>query len=316
MAFAATLVALALPVDASAQGWPSKPVTMVVPFNPGSATDIVGRLLAEELSEKFGQRFLIENRTGASGNIGALAVAKAAPDGYTILMGTPYPMAFNKFMSSDLKFDPQHDFTPIVVVAKSPQLFASGLKLPAKNLKELMDYAKANPGKVTAGIPGIGTTSHIALEYLLGLSGATMTTVPYRGSPPATDLIGGQIDVGVGLVQSYFGMITTGALRGLAVTSRQRSAQLPNVPTAAESGFPGFEATAWYVLAAPAGTPADIVQKINSVVNAYMHSDKGKKQYFTLDMQAAGGSPEEAKAFILGEIVKWEPVIRKANIRM
>jgi tripartite-type tricarboxylate transporter receptor subunit TctC len=316
LAYAAALALLAAPSLVSAQSWPTRPVTMVVPFNAGIAPDIVGRFLAEELGEKLGQRFVVENRTGASGNIGAMAVAKAAPDGHTVLLATPYPIGFNKFMSSDLKFDPERDFTPIVVIGKSPQIFVSGPKLPAKDLKELIAHAKANPGKLNAGIPGIGTTSHIALEYLLNLSGTRMTAVPYRGAPPPSDLISGQLDIGVGLIPSYVGLVNSGALRALAVTSAQRSAQLPDVPTAAEAGFPGFEATAWYVLAAPAGTPADIVEKINAVVNAYIRSEKGKKQFYTLDMQAGGGTPEDAKAFLAGEMTKWAPIIKRANIRM
>jgi tripartite-type tricarboxylate transporter receptor subunit TctC len=315
-ATAAMLVLLAAPSIAAAQSWPARPVTMVVPFNAGIAPDIVGRFLAEELSEKLGQRFVVENRTGASGNIGALAVARAAPDGYTILLATPYPIGLNKFMSSDLKFDPERDFTPIVFVAKSPQIFVSGPQLPAKDLKELIAHAKANPGKLNAGIPGIGTTSHIALEYLLNLSGTQMTAVPYRGAPPPSDLMSGQLDIGVGLIPSYVGLVNSGGLRALAVTSSERSEQLPNVPTASESGFPGFEATAWYVLAAPAGTPDDVVQKINAIVNDYIRSEKGRKQFRTLDMQPGGGTPQEARAFIAGEMAKWAPVIKKANIRM
>jgi tripartite-type tricarboxylate transporter receptor subunit TctC len=219
-------------------------------------------------------------------------------------------------MSSDLKFDPERDFTPIVFVAKSPQIFVSGPQLPAKDLKELIAHAKANPGKLNAGIPGIGTTSHIALEYLLNLSGTQMTAVPYRGAPPPSDLMSGQLDIGVGLIPSYVGLVNSGGLRALAVTSSERSEQLPNVPTASESGFPGFEATAWYVLAAPAGTPDDVVQKINAIVNDYIRSEKGRKQFRTLDMQPGGGTPQEARAFIAGEMAKWAPVIKKANIRM
>jgi tripartite-type tricarboxylate transporter receptor subunit TctC len=312
--FACTAVAAAS--SASAQSWPARPVTMVVPFNAGIAPDIVGRFLAEELSQKLGQRFVVENRTGASGNLGAQMVAKAAPDGYTILLATPYPMGFNKLMSTDLKFDPEQDLVPIVLIGRSPQVIVSGPKLPAKNLKDLVAYAAANPGKVSAGIPGIGTTSHIALEYLLSLSGTQMTMVPYRGSAPPTDIIGGQIDIGVGLVPSYVGMLNSGALHGIAVTSSKRSGQLPDVPTAQESGFAAFDATAWYVLAGPAGMPADIIRQINAVVNDYIRSEKGMKQFFTLDIQADGGTPEQAKAFVASEILKWGPIIKKANIRM
>jgi len=315
LALAAGMAALA-PSIAAAQSWPTRPITMVVPFPAGGAPDIVARYLAEDLGQRLGQRVIVENRTGASGNIGALSVAKAPPDGYTIMMATPYPIAFNKLMSSDLKFDPEQDFAPIVLVGKSPQILVSGPSLAAKNLKDVIAYAAANPGKLNVGIPGIGTTSHIALEYLLNVSGTKVTTVTYRGSPPPSDIIGGQIDIGVGLVTGYVGMVQSGALRALAVTGSQRSEHLPDTPTAQESGFPDFEATAWYVLAAPTGTPADVIQKFNAATNEYIRSEKGKKQFFTVDLQAGGGTPESAKAFVAGEIVKWGPLIRKVNIRM
>jgi len=316
LARAAAIFVLATPLSASAQSWPVRPVTMVVPFPAGGAPDIVARFLSDGLGQRLGQRVIVENRTGASGNIGALSVAKSAPDGYTIMMATPYPIALNKLMSSDLKFDPEHDFAPIVLVGKSPQIFVSGPSLPAKNLKEVIAYAAAHPGKLNVGIPGIGTTSHIALEYLLNVSDTRVTTVTYRGSPPPTDIIGGQIDIGVGLVTGYVGMVQSGGLHALAVTSKERSQHLPDTPTAEESGFPNFEATAWYVLAAPTGTPPEVIQKLNAATNEYIRSDKGKQQFFTVDLQAGGGSPEQAKAFVAGEIVKWGPLIKKANIRM
>ena len=196
------------------------------------------------------------------------------------------------------------------------RIISSGPSLPAKNLKEVIAYAAANPGKLNVGIPGIGTTSHIALEYLLNVSGTRVTTVTYRGSPPPTDIIGGQIDIGVGLVTGYVGMVQSGGLHALAVTSRERSQHLPDTPTAEESGFPNFEATAWYVLAAPTGTPPEVIQKLNAATNDYIRSEKGKKQFFTVDLQAGGGSPEQAKAFVDSEIVKWGPLIKKVNIRM
>ena len=164
---AAAVALLAAPSVASSQSWPTRPVTMVVPFPAGGAPDLVARFLAEDLGQRIGQRVVIENRSGASGNIGALTVAKAAPDGYTLMLATPYPIGFNKMMSSDLKFDPEQDFTSIVLVGKSPQILVSGPSLAAKNLRDVIAYAAANPGKLNVGIPGIGTTSHIALEYLL-----------------------------------------------------------------------------------------------------------------------------------------------------
>jgi tripartite-type tricarboxylate transporter receptor subunit TctC len=316
LASAAAVAAISLPSPATAESWPTRPIVMVVPFPAGGAPDVVARFLAEDLSQRLGQRVIVENRSGASGNIGALTVAKATADGYTIMLATPYPIGFNKMMSTDLKFDPEQDFAPIVLVGKSPQIFVSGPSFPAKNIREAIDYAVANPGKLNVGIPGIGTTSHIALEYLLNVSGAKVTTITYRGSPPPGDIMSDHIDIGVGLVTGYLGMVQSGALRALGVTSAKRSEHLPDTPTAEELGFPGFEATAWYVLAAPTGTPPEVIQKINAATNAYIHSDKGKQNFFTVDLQASGGTPEEAKAFVASEIVKWGPLIKKLNIHM
>jgi tripartite-type tricarboxylate transporter receptor subunit TctC len=301
--------------SAHAQSWPTRPVTMIVPFPAGGATDILARALGMELSEKLGQQFVIDNRTGATGNIGAAAAAKAAPDGYTMLFATPGPIALNQLMSKNLTFDPQKDFAPIVLIAKSPHIFIAKKSLEAKDLREVLAFAKANPGKITGGIPGNGTTAHISLELLLQQTGAKMTLVPYRGGVPLTaDIIGGQIDIGADLISSQVPAVSGGTVRALAVTSSKRSPQLPNVPTVAESGFPGYEATAWFVLAVPTGTPAEVVQKVNAVVNGYLQSDKGKQQLAKFDLQASGGTPEEAKAFLVSEVAKWEPVIRAANI--
>jgi tripartite-type tricarboxylate transporter receptor subunit TctC len=300
---------------AHAQSWPSRPVTMIVPFPAGGATDMLARALGVELTEKLGQQVVIDNRTGATGNIGAATAAKAPPDGYTILFATPGPIALNQLMSKGLPFDPQKDFMPVVLIAKSPHIYVARPSLPAKDLGELLVYAKANPGKVNAGIPGNGTTAHISLELLLYLSGAKMTLVPYRGGVPMTaDIIGGQIDIGADLISSQVTQVSGGNIRALAVTSGKRSEQLPNVPTVEEFGFPGFEATAWFVLAVPTGTPAEIVRKVNDIVNGYLQSDKGRQQLAKLDLQASGGTPEDAKAFIASEVAKWEPVIKAANI--
>jgi tripartite-type tricarboxylate transporter receptor subunit TctC len=314
---AVVFAAVGTPSVVAAQSWPSRPVTVIVPFPAGGATDLLARALGQELGEKLGQQFVIDNRTGATGNIGAAAAAKAAPDGYTILFSTPGPIALNQLMSKDLQFDPLRAFTPIVLIAKSPHIYIANPAISSKNLGELLVYAKANPGKVTAGIPGNGTTAHISLELLLHTSSAKMTLVPYRGGVPMTsDVIGGQIDIGADLISSQVPQVSSGKVRALAVTSNRRSEQLPSVPTVAESGFPGFEATAWFVLAVPTGTSPDIVQKVNAVVNGYLQSEKGKQQLVTLDLQAAGGTPADAKAFIASEIAKWGPVIKAANITM
>jgi tripartite-type tricarboxylate transporter receptor subunit TctC len=288
---------------------------MVVPFPAGGATDILARALGRELTEKLGQQFVIDNRTGATGNIGAATAAKAARDGYTILFSTPGPIALNQLMSKGLSFDPQKDFAPIVVIAQSPHIFIARPSLSQKDLRELLAYGKANPGKITTGIPGNGTTAHISLELLFQISGVKVTEVPYRGGVPMTaDLIGGQIDIGADLISSQIQQVTSGQVRALAVTSSKRSDQLPNVPTVAEFGFPGFEATAWFVLAVPTGTPADVIQKVNGVVNGYLQGEKGEQQLAQFGLQASGGTPTEAKAFIAHELAKWGPVIKAANI--
>jgi tripartite-type tricarboxylate transporter receptor subunit TctC len=302
---------------AAAQSWPTRPVTVVVPFPAGGSTDILARALGQELSVKLGQQFVIENRTGATGNIGAAAVAKAAPDGYTILFATPGPIALNQLMSKNLPFDPNRDLAPIVLIAKSPHIYVANLDFAPKSLADVLAHAKANPGKVTAGVPGNGTTAHISLELLLHITGAKMTIVPYRGGGPmATDVISGHINMGADLISSQVPQVTSGKLRALAVTSSKRTDQLPNVPTVAELGFPGFEATAWFVLAVPTGTAPDIVQKVNAIVNDYLGSEKGKQQVQRLDLEPAGGTPAQAKAFIESEVAKWGPVIKAANITM
>jgi tripartite-type tricarboxylate transporter receptor subunit TctC len=299
------------------QSWPTRPVTVIVPFPAGGATDLLARALGQELGEKLGQQFVIDNRTGATGNIGAAAVAKAAPDGYTILFSTPGPIALNQLMSKDLPFDPQRAFAPIVLIAKSPHIYIANPAIPSKTLIELLAFAKANPGKVTAGIPGNGTTAHISLELLLNTSSAKMMLVPYRGGiPMGVDVMGGQIDIGADLISSVIPQVADGKLRALAVTSSTRSEQMPNVPTVAESGFPGFEAMAWFVLAVPTGTSQEVVQKVNDVVNRYLQSEKGKQQLKSLVLQSAGGTPEAARAFIASEVAKWGPVIKAANISM
>jgi tripartite-type tricarboxylate transporter receptor subunit TctC len=220
-------------------------------------------------------------------------------------------------MFKNLPFDPQRAFEPIVLIAKSPHIYIANPALPQKTLTEVLAYAKSHPGKVTASIPGIGTTAHISLELLLRTAGVKMTLVPYRGGVPMTrDLIGGQIDIGADLISGQVPQVSGGKVRALAVTSSARSEQLPNVPTVAEQGFPGFEATAWFVLAAPTGSPPEVVQKINAAVNSYVRSEKGKKQLLMLDLQAAGGTPAEAKSFIAGEVSKWAPVIAAAHITM
>jgi tripartite-type tricarboxylate transporter receptor subunit TctC len=315
------LLGLALAIapchHAVAQEWPSRPVTMIVPFPAGASVDILARAVANELSEKLGKQFIVDNRAGAGGNLGGSAVAKAAADGYTWLFGTPAPIALNKFMYKAMPYDSDRDFMPVVLAAKSPMIIASTPNFPAKTLAELIAYAKQNPGKVNVGHPGNGTLGHITSVLIQQAAGIDMTNVPYRGAAPLiTDLLAGHVDVGMDFMPAYLPLVVDQRLRPLAVTTSQRFALLPDVSTVQEAGIAGFEATAWYAVVAPTGTPPDIVAKMNKAVNAFLASDKGKTFLEQNSLQGVGGSPEDLKAFIAGEQAKWRPVIEAAKIAM
>ena len=305
------------PALARAQAWPAKPVTLIIPFPAGGAMDVLGRSVAQDLTDRLGQPFVVDNRAGAAGNIGAMAVAKSPPDGYTVLMAGASSLALNKFMFASMPYDPEQDLTPIVLVSQLPHVFVVNAAAEAKTLGELVSYARANPGKLNAGVPGAGTTAHVTLEAFMALTGAKMTVVTYRAEPQMlTELVGGQLDVACTLTTSPGPHIQAGRLRALAVTSAARTRALPEVPTVAQAGFPGFEAVAWFALAAPTGTPAEIVDRINAGVNAFLASDKGRQDLDRLDSLPAGGTPAETKAFIAAEVRKWAPIIKAANIRM
>jgi len=300
---------------AQAQTWPARSVTVVVPFAAGVTGDIVARGLVEHLSSTLGQPFVVDNRAGAGGNIGGNAVAKATPDGYTLLLATTGPAANNKLTYKNMPYDPQRDLAPIVLMGKSPVIITAKLSLPAKDLKEFVAYSKANPGKVTAGYPGNGTFGHITGELLQQRAGMQFVQTHYRGSPAIiNDILGEHIDIGMDSMAPYVQLIQEKKLRGLAIAGAQRWPSLPDVPTVAESGFPGFEAAVWYALLAPAGTPPDVIAKLNKVSNDYLKTQGTADLYAKLGIQASGGTPEELKAFIEAELAKWEPVIKAAKI--
>jgi tripartite-type tricarboxylate transporter receptor subunit TctC len=316
LAIAAALLTLA-PAIATGQSWPSRPITLVVPFAAGGALDQPARRLAAEIAPKLGQQIVVDNRVGANGNIGAATVAKAPPDGHTLLFASPGVLATNRFMYKSMPFDADKAFTPIVLLAKSPLIVIASPKVPANNLKELIAYAHANPGKLTVGTPGAGSQAHLVMELLMKRTGTKMTYVPYRGGANiAADLLGGTIDLTVTYVPALLGAVKDRSLRGLFVTTLERSKQLPDVPTVHESGFPGFEATAWYAVVAPAGTPRPVIDKLNALTNEYLKSQLGQSQLESLDMQGVGGTPEELRAYIDAEVAKWGPIIKAAGIEM
>jgi tripartite-type tricarboxylate transporter receptor subunit TctC len=319
-AVAAGLAILSLLGSAQAQtsssaAWPTRPVTIVVPFTAGATSDLVARALAAHLSAALGQPFIVDNRGGAGGNIGSAAVVRATPDGYTLLLATTGPAANNKLLYKDMPYDPQRDLAPIALIGKSPVLITAGMNVPAKNIKELVDYAKANPGKVTAGYPGNGTLGHIAGELLQQRAGIKFVQVQYRGSPPIIDdLLGGTIDVGMDSMAPYVPFVQQNKLRGLGIASERRWPQLPDVPTIAETGFPGYEASVWYAFVAPAATPPELIAKLNKAANDYLKTSAAAALFQNLGIEASGGTPEQLRTFVDGELAKWGPIIKSANI--
>lgn len=313
---AAALCPIAAPALA-ADAWPTRPVTVYCPFAAGTSTDLVMRLVATSLDAAFGQNFVVENRPGANGNIAAGLEARASPDGYTLLIATVGPIVNNKFMYKNLDFDPDRAFAPIIEIAYSPLIIVASPKLPVSNLKELIAYAKANRGPLNAGTVGVGSQAHITIQLINKLAGISIGHVPYRITSQALpDLASGDLQLSVQYVPTFVPQVQSGMLKGLAVTSLKRLNDLPDVPTVDESAFPGFEANGWNGLFAPAGTPRDIVDKINARASAYLKSDEGKKQLAKIWMNPVGGTPEEFVAYIKSENAKWGPIIKQAGIAL
>src|SRR6516164_7666722 len=312
----AALVAVILGHAALAQPWPARPVTIVVPFTAGTTSDIVARALAQYLTDTLGQPFVIDNRGGANGNIGAAAVARAAPDGYTLLLATTGPAATNKLMYQNMAFDPEKDFAPVALIGKSPILITARADAPFSTLQELIAYARAHPDSLNGGFPGNGALGHITGILLQSKAGIKFGYVQYRGSAAIiTDLIGKNIDIAMDSMAAYVPTVQGGQIKALAVASAQRWSKLPDVMTASESGLPGFEASVWYALLAPTGTPADIIAKLNTAVNGYLKSDKAKSLFDDLGIQPAGGTPQDLQAFMAAEVQKWSPIIKAADIK-
>ena len=312
---AAAAVLISSLTQGAAQEWPVRPVTMVVPFTSGTTSDVVARALMDHLSKAIGQPIVIDNRGGAGGNIGAGMVAKAKPDGYTILLATTGPAATNKLMYKTMSFDPQRDFASIVLVGKAPVIIVARPNGPANSLQGLIGYAKANPDKVTAGFPGNGTLGHITGKLLQERSGIKFAETQYRGSTPIiTDLLGGHIDIAMDSMAAYVPQVQDGKLRALAIASSRRFAGLPDVPAASEAGLPDFEASVWYAMLAPTGTPAPVIAKLNAATNDFLKTAQAKELFEKLGIDVAGGTPNDLRTFVSSEIEKWAPIIKSANI--
>jgi tripartite-type tricarboxylate transporter receptor subunit TctC len=302
--------------SAFAAEWPTRPVRLIVPFTPAGATDVIGRLMANRLSEVWGQQVIVENRAGAGANIGSDAAAKADPDGYTMVVMS-VPLAVNKFLYASLTYDPVADFAPVTLLVMQPNIMAVSNASPAKSVSEFISYAKANAGKVTYGSSGNGTSLHLCGELFKRMAGIEMTHVPYRGAAPAmNDLIPGRIDAMFDNVSSILPHVTSNSVRGLAVTTAKRIQAVPELPTIAEAAIPGFDVSSWFAFFAPAKTPPEILARMNrDSVEALQHPAV-KPRLEQLGAEIVGSTPGALAAHLKSEMDKWGPVIRDAKIRI
>jgi tripartite-type tricarboxylate transporter receptor subunit TctC len=302
---------------AFAQAYPNHPIRLVVPFPAGGTTDILARAAAQKLIEALGQPVVVDNRPGAGGNIGADLVAKSAPDGYTLLMGTVGTHAINPSRYAKMPYDHVKDFVPVVLVAGVPNVLVVNPSVPVNSVADLIKLAKSKPGEINFASSGSGTSIHLSGELFKTMAGVDMTHVPYKGSAPAlTDLIGGQVQLMFDNLPSALPQIKGGKLRAIAVTSLKRAPVLPDVPTIAESGLPGFEASSWFGVLAPAGTPAPVVAKLNAEVNKWLQSPEARDQLLAQGAAAAGGTPEQFAAHIRAETEKWAKVVKASGAKV
>ena len=293
--------------------YPHKPVRMIVGFTPGSATDITARIFAQKFSEAWGLPVVVENIVGAGGSVGVARVAKAPPDGYTLVYAANGAMTIAPSLQSNLPYDPTRDLAPISLVLMMPSIVAVNNDVPATSFQELIALAKARPGKLSYATPGNGTPQHVAGEWLKILAGVDIVHVPYRGAL-FTDVIAGRVTIAFQNTAAVLPAVREGKLRGLAVTSLRRSPNMPELPTISESGFPGFEATSWYALLAPAGTPAPIVNKVHQEVLKGLAQPDLRAKFAKLGLDTVGNSPAELAAIIKSDIGKWAKVIKDAGM--
>jgi tripartite-type tricarboxylate transporter receptor subunit TctC len=309
-------VMLAFGGQVFAQNYPNRPIKLIIPFPPGGATDIVGRAMAERLQIALGQPIIVENKAGASGNIGIGEATRAAPDGYTLVIGSPQTLTINHQIIKSTPFNPQKDLAPIVVIASVPNVLLVNNKLPVKNAKELIAFAKANPGKLSGGSSSIGGSPHLALESMKATYGLDIVHVPYKGSAPALqDLIGGQISMMFDNLPAALQLINGGQVRALGVTTLKRTASAPEIPTLDESGMKGFDSQGWFALLAPAGTPAPILDRINVEANRIISTPEFRERMTKVGADTVGGSIDEFRARIKSETERWGKVIEAANIK-
>lgn len=316
MVVAATALSLAPALVSAQAAWPDKPVRLVVPWAPGGITDILGRLIAQKLSASLGQQFIVDNKAGAGGNIGAEMVAKAPADGYTLLLTNPGAFATNQYLYSDMKYRPD-DFVPIIVIAQFPNALMVNKDLPVKSTAELVEYAKKNPTALNGGSSGAGTSGHLSLEMFKSMTGAPVQNIFYKGAAPTkVDLASGRIQMVVDNIPGYLSELQSGSVRMLAVGTRTRLPSFPDVPTLDEAGVKGYEASVWYAMAAPKGTPSAIVQKVNAAVQAALQSADVQERIKQQQGLVMGGTPEDAGRFFAEESQRWKTIIEKTGAKI
>lgn len=300
-----------------AQAWPTKPVRIVAPFAAGGLADVLARAVAEKLTVSMGVPFIVENRVGAGGNIGADAVARAEPDGYTLLLSSAGILTINASLYATMPFDAKTAFAPITVIADMPMLMLVRSDFPAKNLSEFIVTAKRDPGKLFFGSPGNGTTGHLGMEMFQSVAGVSIAHVPYKSAAEAvTAAVGGQTSGMFDNPPTVLSQVRAGTLRALAVTSAQRLPQLPDVPTMAEAGLPGFEASSWFALVAPARTPQAVIDRLYTETAKALQSPDMQERFGKLGARLVGNRPDDFARFIVTERAKWDGIIKKAGIRL
>lgn len=301
---------------AAAQGFPNKPIKVIVPFPAGGSADVLARIVGEKLSSKWSQPVIVENRAGAGGNIGAEAVYRADPDGYTLLSSPPGPLSINLNLYKSLNYDPTR-FVPITVLAIVPNVITARTDLPANSVRELIAYAKANPGKVVYASQGNGSTSHLSAQMFASMAGLDLVHVPYKGEGPAlTDIVGGRVDIFIGNIAAALKFQQAGKVKFLGVANQRRSPVAPDIPTVTEAGLPGFIASAWFAMVAPPGTPNAIVQQLNAAVVEALRMPDVQKRYLDQGAEPVGNSTAEMAAFVKDEMARWQKVITSANVTL
>ena len=310
------LTLLALTTGALGQAWPNHPIRFVVPFPAGGATDALTRLLCEQITAELKVPCVVENRGGAGGNIGGAAVAASPPDGYSWLVSAPGVLAYNKSLYRDMPFDPDKELDPICLYAFQPNVLVVNPSLPVTSVAELIAYAKASPGKLSYGPGGVGSTSHIATELFKTMAGVQMQHVPYRGTgPELVDLIAGRVQLVLDNLPAILPHIRSGALRALAISTVTRSPALPDLPTIAEAGVPGYAAASWQMVAAPTGTPPAILEKMSAAIRKALADPAFRARIAAIGAEPAGSTVDEARAFVKAEAVKWREVVLRSGAK-